>query len=290
VSGLRVGILGLGKIGRVVADRLTADGFRVTAVRRPEAHDFPHLVDSAATLAAASDVVIAALATEASMRDAYLGADGLAVGARNGLVIVDMGTFPVALKREIADALAARGAAMLDCPISGTPPVVREGRGVLFVSGDPAAIGRCQAVIDCVAPTNHVVGAFGAGMAVKLVANFLVMAHTLAAAQAMLLGTHAGIDGPTLIKAIGPSFAGSPVFSSRAPLMTERRYQPAPGPASILLKDLAYIEAECARLGVEMPFLAPGLEWFKRMIAAGRGNDEIAGVYEMLEAASSGRS
>jgi 3-hydroxyisobutyrate dehydrogenase-like beta-hydroxyacid dehydrogenase len=286
VSGLRVGILGLGKIGRVVADRLTAGNFAVTAIRRPEARDFPQLVESAAALAAASDVVIAALATEASMRDAYLGADGLAAGAHDRLVVIDMGTFPVALKQEIAHGLAARGAVMLDCPISGTPPVVREGRGVLFVSGDTAAIARCQAVLDCVAPTNHIVGPFGTGMAVKLVANFLVMAHTMAAAQAMLLGTRAGIDPQTLIKAIGPSFAGSPVFSSRAPLMAERRYQPAPGPASILLKDLAYIEAECTRLGVEMPFLAPGLKWFKRMIEAGRGSDEIAGVFEMLAAAS----
>jgi 3-hydroxyisobutyrate dehydrogenase len=289
MSAPRVGILGLGKIGRVAAERLINGGFTVAAIRRPEAAGFPRLFGTPAELAQASDIVIAALATEASMRTAYLGADGLAAGADGGLTVIDMGTFPVALKQELATALAARGASMLDCPISGTPPVVREGRGVLFVSGDAAAIDRCRGVIDCVTPTSHVVGPFGAGMSVKLVANFLVMAHTLAAAQAMLLGTRAGIDPQTVIKAIGPSFAGSPVFSSRAPMMAERRYRPAPGPAAILLKDLKYIEAECARLALAMPFLEPGIAWFDRMTKAGRGDDEIAGVFEMLVSASQPR-
>ena len=131
-----VGILGLGNIGRAVAANLAEAGFEVTAVRRASAADFPRLVDSPAELARTSDVVVAALASEEAMRSAYLGADGLVAGARPGLIAIDMGTFPVTLKRELADALAAKGAAMLDSPVSGTPPVVRAREAVLFVSGD----------------------------------------------------------------------------------------------------------------------------------------------------------
>lgn len=283
---VRVGILGLGNIGRAVASNLSDGGYQVTAVRRPSTADFARLVNTAAELATTSDVVVVALATEEAMRSGYLGTEGLVVGAHPGLCVVDMGTFPVALKQELADALAAHGADMLDSPISGTPPVIRDGRGVLFVSGDNAVIARCQEVLTCIAPTNHNVGRFGAGIAVKLVANLLVIVDTIATAHAMLLGTRSGIDPQLLIKAIGSSVAGSPIFGLRAPFMATRRYQPAPGPSRVLYKDLQYIQAECTRLGIVAPLLKPSLELFSRLVESGRGEDEGAAVFELLDAAS----
>jgi 3-hydroxyisobutyrate dehydrogenase-like beta-hydroxyacid dehydrogenase len=282
-----VGILGLGNIGRAVATNLAEASFDVSAVRRASAADFPRLVDSPAELARASDAVVVALASEQAMRSAYLGADGLAAGAHPGLVVIDMGTFPVTMKRELADALADRGTAMLDSPVSGTPPVVRAREAVLFVSGDEAVIERCRPILDAITPNHRAVGAFGAGMAVKWAANLLVTIQTFATAQAMLLGTRSGIDPKVLIEAIGASFASSPVFRSRAPLMAEACYQPAPGPAHVFLKDLGYIDAECRRLGIAAPLVGPTLEWYARLIEAGRGNDEGAAIYELLKSCSS---
>jgi 3-hydroxyisobutyrate dehydrogenase len=281
-----VGILGLGNIGRAVAANLGEAGFDVVAVRRPSAVDFPRLVDSPAELARSTDVVVAALASEEAMRSAYLGEDGLAVGARAGLVVIDMGTFPVTLKRELADALASKGAAMLDAPVSGTPPVVRAREAVMFVSGEADAIERCRPVLDAITAKHRTVGPFGAGMAVKWAANLLVTVQTFATAQAMLLGTRSGIDPQVLIEAIGASFASSPVFRSRAPLMAEARYQPAQGPAHVFLKDLGYIEAECRRLGIAAPLIAPTLDWYARLVEAGYGNSEGAAIYELLKSAA----
>jgi len=280
-----VGILGLGNIGRAVAANLAEAGFEPIGVRRPSAADFPQLVDSPAVLAGGCDVVVAALASEEAMRSAYLGADGLAAGAHAGLAVIDMGTFPVTLKRELAEALAQKGAAMLDSPVSGTPPVVRAREAVLFVSGEAEAIERCRPVLDAITAKHRIVGPFGAGMAVKWAANLLVTVQTFATAQAMLLGTRSGIDPQVLIEAIGASFASSPVFRSRAPLMAEGRYQPAAGPAHVFLKDLGYIEAECRRLGIAAPLIAPTLEWYARLVEAGHGNSEGAAIYELLKTA-----
>jgi 3-hydroxyisobutyrate dehydrogenase-like beta-hydroxyacid dehydrogenase len=278
-----VGILGLGNIGRAIADNLGEAGFEVTAVRRPSASDFPRLADSAAELARTSDFVVSALPSEEAMRTAFLGDDGLIAGAHDGLCVIDMGTFPVTLKREFAGRLAERGTAMLDCPVSGTPPVVRTGRAVLFVSGDDAAIERCRDVLDAISSSQHRVGPFGSGMAVKWAANLLVFTQTFATAHAMLLGTRAGIDPQVLVEAIGASFAGSPVFAARAPLMAEGRYQPAPGPVHVFHKDLEYINAECRRLGIAAPLIGPTLEWYARLVEAGHGNSEGAAIYELLK-------
>jgi 3-hydroxyisobutyrate dehydrogenase len=281
-----VGILGLGNIGRAVAANLTEAGFEVLAVRRSSTADFPQLVDSPAELARASDVVVSALPSEETMRAGYLGPDGLAAGARAGLAVIDMGTFPVTLKRELARALASKGAAMLDCPVSGTPPVVRSREAVVFVSGEADAIERCRPVLDAITANHRTVGPFGSGMAVKWAANLLVTVQTFATAQAMLLGTRSGIEPQVLVEALGASFASSPVFRSRAPLMAEGRYQPAPGPSRVFVKDLGYIEAECRRLGIAAPLIGPTLEWYTRLVDAGRGNDEASAIYELLKSTS----
>ena len=281
----KVGIVGLGNIGRAVAANLAEAGLEVTALRRPSATDFPRLVENPAELARTCDVIVTALAAEEAMRAAYLGADGLAAGARDGGVVIDMGTFPVTLKREVAGALARKGTAMLDCPVSGTPPVVRTRQAVLFVSGDPAVIERCRPVLEAISPKHRTVGPFGAGMAVKWAANMLVTINTFATAQAMLLGTRSGIDPRVLTEAIGASFASSPVFNARAPMMAEGRYQPAAGPVHVFLKDLRYIEAECRHLGIPAPLIEPTLAWYARLLEAGRGNDEAAAIYELLKEA-----
>ena len=278
-----VGILGLGNIGRAVADNLVAAGFEVVAVRRPSTQDFRRLADSPAELVRKCDVVVVALASEEAMRAAYLGPDGLVASAGAGSIVIDMGTFPVTLKRELADALAAKGTAMLDCPVSGTPPVVRSRQAVLFVSGDARVIERCRPVLEAITPKLRAVGPFGAGMALKWAANLLVTINTFATAQAMLLGTRSGIDPQVLVEALGTSFAGSPVFNARAPMMAEGRYRPAPGPAHVFLKDLRYIQAECQRLGIPAPLIGPTLEWYAKLLEIGRGADEAAAIYELLK-------
>ena len=283
MAASKVGILGLGRIGRVVAANLASEGFAVAAVRRPSTRDFVGtLQPDAATLAAASDVVVSALASEEQMEEAFLAPRGLVAGAHKDLIVLEMGTFPVALKRRLADALTARAPPMLDCPLSAPPPVHARREAVLFVSGEPEIARRAAPVLDAITPRQSFVGAFGAGMATKLVANFLVIANTLTTAEAMALGAAAGLDPKPMIEAIGRSFAGSPVFNFRAPIMADRAYQPAAGPARIMWKDLQYIREQSDAAGLPSPVLQTALDWYGRLIEAGRGEDEGASVYELL--------
>ena len=171
---------------------------------------------------------------------------------------------------------------MLDCPISGTPPVVARREAVLFVSGEPEIARRAAPVLDAITPRQSFVGAFGAGMATKLVANFLVIANTLTTAEAIALGAGAGLDPKAMIEAIGQSFAGSPVFNFCAPMMADRIYQPAAGPARIMWKDLQYIREQSDAAGLASPVLQTALDWYGRLIEAGRGEDEGAAIYELL--------
>ncbi len=289
---LRVGVIGLGKIGRACASNLIADGFTVYALSRPSTADFVdhggHLCADTAELLAASDVIITCLASEAQMNTAYNGPKGLIAHARAGQTVVEMGTFPVTFKKPLADALAAKGVTMLDCPISGVPATVLQRNAIVFVSGDEAAAQSIQPVIDSIAPKSCHVGAFGVGMATKLVTNLLVIVNSLALAEAMVLGNLSGLDSERMLKAVSPSAGGSAVLDYRGPIMATRTYRPAAGPASIIMKDLAYIRDHARAVGAATPLVEIALDWFNRMIEEGRAEDECAGIYEVILGASPG--
>jgi 3-hydroxyisobutyrate dehydrogenase len=178
----------------------------------------------------------------------------------------------------------ASGATMLDCPISGTPSMAAGKLCVLFVSGDKHVADPLQPLFDSFSPKNFYVGEFGSGMAIKLVTNFLVGVNTMAVAEAFQLGMNAGLDPNLMIKVIGPSAGGSRVFDFRAPMIAQRKYRPAPGPAIIIWKDLQFIKELSNGLGLPGPLLDTTYTWFKKMIDQGKQDDECAAIFEVLEA------
>ena len=290
----RVGIIGLGKIGRACASNLIADGFPVYALRRPSTADFVdqggHLCADTAELSATCDVIITCLASGAQMHAAYHGPRGLIAHTSAGRTqtVIEMGTFPAAFKKPLADALATKGVTMLDCPISGIPATVLQRKAILFVSGDEAAAQSIQPLIDSIAPKSCHVGAFGVGMATKLVTNLLVVVNSMALAEAMVLGNLSGLDSERMLKAVSPSAGGSAVLNYRGPMMAKRTYRPAAGPASIVMKDLVYIRDHARAVGAATPLVEVALDWFQRMIEEGRAEDECAGIYEVILGASPG--
>jgi len=288
----RVGIIGLGNIGRACASNLIADGFTVFALSRPSTVDFiddgGHLCADTAALTTGCEVIITCLASEQQMHSAYLGPQGLVTHARAGQIVVEMGTFPAAFKKPLADSLAAKGAIMLDCPISGIPATVLQRNAIMFVSGDEATAQSIQPMTDSIGPKSCYVGAFGGGMTAKLVTNLLVIVNSMAAAEAMVLSNLSGLDSKRMLSAVGPCAGGSAVLNYRGPMMAQRKYRPAAGSASIVMKDLAYIREHARAVGAATPLVETAIDWFTRMIEEGRAADECAAIYEVILSASPG--
>ena len=286
-----VGILGLGGIGGTAARLLLQAGHGVYAVDRASAQWLPEaggtLVGDAKALADETDVVIVALASEDAVADAYLGPNGLVAGGRDGLIVADMGTFAVAQKERIKAAFDPTGAVMLDTPISGTPEAMETGRAVIMRSGDEAACEQVRAVLEVLAPKCPYVGDFGTGMKLKFVLNCLVAGHAMIAAEALLMGMRSGLDAQQIIDVVTPSVATSTQFDLRAPIMAARNWQPG-APARLLHKDLHYIVDHAAALGVPAPISAIAAHYFDKLGEMDRLDDELAAVFEALEADATG--
>src|SRR5262249_7796796 len=127
---------------------------------------------------------------------------------------------------------AEKGATFLDGEVSGTPGMVVQRKGVVYLGGPAEAVRKIEPVVSGFADLCLHLGEFSAATQVKLVNNFLVDLHIAGTAQAMALGPKTGVDKDLLIKAVAAGSGGSTQFSIRAPWMAERRFTPQQGSAA----------------------------------------------------------
>src|ERR1700733_9991023 len=242
----RVGMIGLGKMGLPIAANLMERGFEVAGFRR---HASPELaaaggipVATAAAAAEHADVLLSILPGPADVEEVVCGPDGTLAGLRPGTVHIEMSTIDVERKRRVAEAVRQRGGDLLDCPISGSPGMVAPRLANTFASGDPASVDKVAAVLDAISGPWVYTGAFGTGARLKYIANLLLAAHAVAAAEARVLARSAGLDLDLVQRTLDGSIGSSAIWKQRGPVMRERTWSPAPGPIDTLAAILEQIE------------------------------------------------
>ena len=283
----RVGVVGLGIMGMAYARNLIAAGHSVIGydvISDPmtalaELGGSP--AGSSADVARASDVVLLALPNVAALRQAVAASGGVVEGARQGLVVVEMGTFPLEHKKWAQTELESAGAVLVDAPVSGTGLQARAGEVVVYASGDPAAIERTRPVFDALGKATYDVGEFGNGSKMKYVANLLVSVNNLATAEAFVLGAAAGLDPAKILEVISAGVGSSRIFEIRGPMIVADDYPPA-ARLSMFLKDIDVIGGFARDLGVPTPLLDAALPWYQQGVEAGLGDLDAAALARLL--------
>lgn len=285
----RIGVIGLGIMGTAFAENLLKGGFEVTGSDVDEARleSFHALggapVGSSAEVAAASDVVLTALPTVSALRDVVEGEGGLAEGARPGLVVVEMSTFPLAAKEWSRAILEPKGVAFIDAPVSGTGAQAAVADIVIYASGEKSAIAKATPAFDAIAKAVHDLGEFGNGSKMKFVANLLVSVHNLVTAEAFVLGMKAGLDPQQILDVIVPGAGNSKILELRGPMMVEDDYSEATARLKMFIKDISVISEFADEIGVPTPLLDASLPWYEDGVAAGLGELDAAALCRLLE-------
>jgi putative dehydrogenase len=281
-----VGVIGLGKMGLPIAQNLMDRGFNVVGYRRSGTGELTALggtgAQSPAEVASASDVLLSILPDVAALREVLLGSQGTMTKLRPGTVHVEMSTLDVAEKAALRDQVRSAGGDLLDCPISGTPAMVRPRAATTFVSGEKASVDAVREVLDAISGPWVYTGAFGSAARLKYIASLLVAVHTVATAEAMLLARRSGLDLELVQRTLDDSIASSAIWQRRGPLVRERRWTPAPGPIATLHEILEQIEDQAAALGTALPMFAVAKQLYDRALADGWGALDIAAVHDLL--------
>ena len=284
-----VGVIGLGIMGGAIARNLVRDGVRVVGFdldpdRSTEAQEAGvTIVKSAGAVGSAADCALTSLPSPEALDHTARALADLPESERQGLVIAELSTLSLECKVRNRDVLADVGVVLLDCPLSGSGAQAAVGDLVVYASGDAAAFARSEDVFAGFARAARYLGEFGVGTKMKLVANLLVAVHNVAAAEAIQLGVRAGLDPSTLCEVLGSGAGGSRMFELRAPLMVNEKYEPATMKLDVWKKDMTLIRELAESCGVATPLFSATEPLYEAAVAAGRGHEDTAAVYEALK-------
>ena len=265
----RVGLIGLGLMGRPMGMNLLKAGHKLTVWNRtPERAN--ELVAAGAVLAKtpyeaaeASEFLLTIVSDPPALESVLWGQegknDGALAGLRAGSIYVDSSTISPSLVGRIAAACRQRGVAFLDAPVTGGDWGAREGNLVFMIGGDEKTLREAEPILGVMGKKWFHLGPSGAGQTMKLAMNAILALEVGAMAEALALVTRAGLKGEQLVEVMQASMARSGVLDVKSPLMLKGDYKPS-FPLRLMHKDLGLALDLANQLGVSLPATAAARE------------------------------
>lgn len=253
-------VLGTGRMGSAMAERLAGQGVPVVVYNRTadRAKALAERIgaSTAATPAEAAsrgDVVITMVADDAAVRELFDGSDGIAAGVRAGAVVVDMSTVLPDTVRAVAPAVRERGAAILDGPVSGSVTSTLAGELTIMVGGEADDLERARPILDRLARRVFHLGPLGSGAVMKLAVNTLIFGLNGAVAEGLVLAERNGIDRALAYEVLASSAAGAPMVGYKRTHFVEPETAPVAFSLALADKDLRLIGELAAATATPMP-------------------------------------
>lgn len=285
----RVGFLGLGMMGSRMAANLAAAGCSVTAWTNTPgkatawaAEHGASAAETPAEVASTTEIVISMVVDGPQVEQVLTGPGGVADGAEEGLLCVDMTTISPVETRAIGAKLAERGVAMIDAPVTGSAPRAKDGTLTIMVGGKERDFERARPLLEIMGEVIVHVGALGQGEMLKLINNALGAANAAAVAEALILAQATGIDVEALATVTKTGAGGSAQMNMKWQAMSSHDYTPLFRTAH-LLKDVRLCLEEAQAAGVPFPAAAHARQLLAAAVGRGHGAEDYASIVEAAE-------
>ena len=256
---------------RTKAEQLAQHGARVAASPRE--------------VAQTSDVVIIMLPGPPEVEEVVAGEGGLLEGAAEGSLIVDMSTSSPLLARQLASMARERGVRMLDGPVSGGDVGARDGTLSIMVGGEDEDFERARPLFEVMGETVVYVGGAGAGQVVKACNQIVVALVIEAVAEALVLGSKAGVVPDRVVEVLSGGLAANKVLEVKGEKFSSHEFTPG-GKVEYHRKDLAIVLAAGREYGVTLPVTALVEQMFGVLEAKGRGGWDHSALLTLIEEGS----
>ncbi|HET7399086.1 MAG TPA: NAD(P)-dependent oxidoreductase [Intrasporangium sp.] len=280
----RIAFCGVGRMGAEMVAALTERGFGVTVWNRTAERATTvgertgALVAETPALASRdADVVITMLTDGPAVLRTLDGEDGILAGAPKGAVVVDCSTTGADAARQAADRCAAAGAGFLDCPVSGSTVVARQGRLGLMVGGDAAVIARARPVLEALGTVVHV-GPTGAGAAAKVAVNALLHTFSTALSECLVMARAAGVSSEALFEVLAAGVLWNRFLDYKRPAFTDPDNAPVAFDLRTATKDLRLAEEAGKQAGMTQSVVQRALELHQHALHDGFGDRDMAAM------------
>ncbi len=290
-----IGFIGLGvmgepmcrhlvqKRGRVGVERVIGHDLSEAPLARLEAHGLQR-AGSLSDIAASADLILVSLPGGAELEALCLGDAGLLEMVPPGRIVVDLGTSPVGLTRDLQARFAAKGVAYADAPVARTRAAAEAGTLVVLVGGDQALFARLRPILGCFASDVVACGGIGAGQVVKQMNNMVLFQTVTALAEALSVARRAGVDGALLFEAMTKGSGDSFALRNHG----HKALLPGDFPARAFstryaCKDLGYAIELARQVGLHLTGAETTADLFDKAIESGFGDDYFPAVVKVID-------
>ncbi|MBI5967496.1 MAG: NAD-binding protein [Deltaproteobacteria bacterium] len=273
-----IGFIGLGAMGKPMALNLIRKGFRlrvydiVQEKMKPLIAQGARACGSPREMAEDCPIIITIVPAPPDVRCAVLGKEGVIEGIKPGATLIEMSTIDPITSREVAQALAAKGARILDAPVARGVPAAQAGTLSIFVGGDKKVYQECLEILRAMGTDIFHVGAVGCGHVVKMVNN-LILAGTIALlSESLVLGVKAGVKPDLLYEALCEGSAASFALKNQiGQSVMKGVFEEGRFPVDYMIKDLGLAMETGKSLHVPLLFGALAMQVYESARAAGKG-------------------
>jgi 3-hydroxyisobutyrate dehydrogenase len=255
---VKLGFIGLGSMGRRIAQRLLDHGYQLSVYDRDMAKAEAIVAQGGVAaknileLAGTADVILSCLTNDEAVRSVYTGPAGVFAGARSGTVVLEMSTISPEGSRDLQRLGAGVGVEVLDVAISGSTPAAEQGILTLLAGGNQDSFRAAEPIFQAVARQYFLLGGSGSGTAMKLVVNALLGTGMQAIAEAVVLGEKVGLDRERLLEVLSKTAVIAPAHLGKLARVAINDYSPQ-FPLGLMNKDFQLILKAAAEAHVSMP-------------------------------------
>jgi 3-hydroxyisobutyrate dehydrogenase-like beta-hydroxyacid dehydrogenase len=282
----KLGFIGIGYMGRPIAQRLLEAGFKLTAYDRDrsKAEELIQyggtVATSVAELTSSCNVLLSCLPSDEAVMNVFNGPDGTFANARDGMLFIDMSTVYPETSKTLARLGSEHAAGVLDVTISGSTPVAQQGALTLFGGGDRSRFDAAESIFRAIARKYFYVGPSGSGATMKLVVNSLLGIGMQAIAEAVALGEKAGLERNRLLDVLAQTAVVSPAHVGKLQRATNNDYSPQFS-LRLMNKDFGLILKLATAVGAQMPAAKAALQVNAAQWTPGNEQDFSAVILQM---------
>jgi 3-hydroxyisobutyrate dehydrogenase-like beta-hydroxyacid dehydrogenase len=281
----RLGLIGLGNMGRPIAENFLRNGFSLTIFARKDHVKQEMRVLGAEValspgdLAKRCEIIFIVVTDSHAVRELLFERDGIFKGGTKGMIVVDMTTSDPRFSRRFAKRLLRRGIEYLDAPISGGVLGARSGQLLIMVGGKSEIYERCLPVFAPISKQALYMGEVGSGHLVKLIHNQLTFATFMANCEAVILGEKLGLTMESMIEVFNHGTARSYSTEVRFPKYILPKTFDFGSTFATVYKDISIVRRLGSRAGLRLPITNCAYNYFKYPVDSGEGEEDYSKMF-----------
>lgn len=279
----KIGVFGLGLIGRALTTRLIADGYQVLGFD-PGTEACEAFKEIGGSIVTADDIWAIDTVLSAVFDTTQLAGIIDAAPTGTGATLISTSTCDPELMPELADRARSKQITLIEAPLSGTSKDLRDGKAIFLLGGDRAACDAVSDLFSCLGRSHYYQGAAGQGNRAKLAVNLVLGLNRAALAEGLVFANVLGLDQDAFLTLLQDSAAASAVMPSKGPLMVARDFRPL-GRLAQSAKDFNLIRQISEKNGQYLPFAQTYQNMVDHGVSTGEGDLDNSAILFSIERA-----